>query len=100
MNAVDAAQRPEVEEDDLPLQVLVDRQRAGRVEPGDAAVEVRGGLPVVGRLGVVVKGGLKARSLRPGGGVAPGPEEGDAQPGEGEQGDGTATFIPPARNWG
>ena len=40
VDAVDAAQGPEVEKDDLAAQVL-QLDRAGGVEPGDAAVELR-----------------------------------------------------------
>src|SRR5438876_2607591 len=40
MNAVDAAESPEIEQDNLALQVG-DFERPGGVEPGDAAVEFR-----------------------------------------------------------
>ena len=38
VHAVDAAQRPEIEQDDLAAEVL-QTERAGRVEPGDAALQ-------------------------------------------------------------
>jgi hypothetical protein len=48
VDAVDAAQGPKVEDDDLAAEVL-ELDRAGGVEPGDAAVEF-GGVGVVARL--------------------------------------------------
>ena len=41
VDAVDAAERPEVEQDDLALEVFLERERAAGVEPGDAAIEFR-----------------------------------------------------------
>jgi hypothetical protein len=41
VNAIDTAKGPEVEDDNLTAKVL-DVDRSGRVEPADAAVEVRG----------------------------------------------------------
>ena len=44
VDAVDAAERPEIEDHDLAAEVL-EFERAGRVEPGDAAVQFGGGGP-------------------------------------------------------